>query len=845
MKLKKLIISGLLTALIAGCSGGGIISEDSLDGDMDPVSFLLLPFGKPQNLKATSGETGFITVSWDRIMKADAYTVQRASAIDGEYKIIAQQVKALSFKDTNLPEMGSGNTYFYKVKGIILDKEGNEKASGFYSYPMEGYCTDPADNLNIEFTNINAVLNHENDDNIVKYTQIFWDATAGAAYYKILRAAEDVEGNTGNFEFLKNEEGYEVTVIESPADDFYTSAATTYHYKIVPCIYDSIIGREVSGTPSDEATITTLGEAPSLTISMGTEPATPSLEISWEAVENATGYKLYKYAELGQPATDTFDVSGTTFTDSPVDVGQQFFYNLSVLFDIEEDGSPVTVATPAGNPAAGLFFSPPEKVEDPLLGESNNSITLKWRRSQTNPDDSPFYNLYYSNSPDENFKLVSTQIKIGTPDNPGKPGLSYDTPTETFTYVFTDSTINGGYAYFRIFNTTVDEIEAEIPLELTGYFIPEPPVNVIASGGMNGTSAIATAGNSVEISWEAPADNGVTAFAVYRAPVIYSKTQNGEKTTVVISRNELSGPIPHDVSTPPIPGLVKLGENITNDGSASFTYTDSTLRPGLHEYFVASLSDDIATAIPSGLSAYTTDDGHRDITNKEFIQEANKYFDFAIRCLKNGDNDSAYDPADDYQLIQLDSEGNPSGGTFDLDSADKSFYLNQHKYGFTNFNTGYLIFNSESWTEGGVITGLTESGLLIDDHGVNGYIANQNKDSTRNGRLNISGLYSGFIDHKIARTYKQRYAPGGTKHSIYDTTMNISDLWPNGDGGEPDQGYYMVSQNGADAVKIHYEEGMSVDHTDGESAYNNGLNAQEQIVEPSYDAANPYYPVWE
>ncbi|MBN2652922.1 MAG: hypothetical protein JXR63_11110 [Spirochaetales bacterium] len=848
MKIRNILLVYISTVLLA-CPNTTNLPENFKDSNLDPVSYLLMPFGKIENVRASSGEKGLINISWERQAKADAYVVERATEIEGNYEVVASKVLGLSWSDTGITEMGSDNKYYYRVKGVLLDWKKAVKASGPYSVPAEGYCIDPASDFNVLVENIQVNYNFDNPQQIVNFLEITWDEEEFAnpkdrkvEYYKILRAVDNA-GTPGDFSFLKNEAGYDVTGLKSPIYDYYTEPGTKYHYKIVPCKIDPVLNREISASPQPEVpvNITTLIRPSAVRPTVGTNPGTPSLEIEWDDYPNKYKYYLYKSNELGGDQTLIYEGGDLNFPDTDITAGSQYFYGLSVSFMIYIGTDSYEVKTPIPMPVPAMYNAPPEHVEDPILGEGKDSVTLKWKRAEGQAD-SPYYNLFYSTQQDTGFKLVETQIKDG------KPGLSYDEGTKTFTYNFTNTTIPSGYVYFRIHNLNAEEVQSSQYLPLTGYFLPENPNNFLASGGMGETPA----GDFVELTWENPGDEGIEKFIVYKRPVIFNKEQDGGKTWVKILRREFSSTIPFTLA--PIAGhpeFAFVGE-VTNDGSNYFTLTDSSLRPGLHEYIITSHSAGLE-AVTAGYTRYLKDDGHRTISDKEFIQETNKFFRFAITTIENGDNGNELESP--ISVEQRDGEDTPTGGFFSHDIDTKIGSTFRQKYYLNDYNTGYLTLNTPDFSAlPGDDLHSSESGqnsfdphslstvAFLDDHGRNGITGHPKRDSMRVGRIQVSGLYQGEVVYKIGRNWWARHNAQGCGKADYGTTANVSDIY----GGDRDQGYFDVKQAGAsDFTRIGYEDGMSATYENSnESTYNNAINAQEQMVEPFYNADQPYYPVW-
>jgi hypothetical protein len=92
----------------------------------DPVTILVqIPVpAAPADLTATAGNAS-VALAWQAAATADAYTLYRASSLDGEFLAVAQGLIATAYSDT---AVSNGTAYFYKVTAVNAGGE-----SGFSS----------------------------------------------------------------------------------------------------------------------------------------------------------------------------------------------------------------------------------------------------------------------------------------------------------------------------------------------------------------------------------------------------------------------------------------------------------------------------------------------------------------------------------------------------------------------------------------------------------------------------------------------------------------------------------------------------------------------------------------
>ncbi len=81
----------------------------------------------PKGLKATAGQ-GQVQLSWDEVVGADTYIVQRATTVDGAYTTLQSGISQTSYTDIGLT---NGTTYYYRVQTV--NSEGTSEASNSVS----------------------------------------------------------------------------------------------------------------------------------------------------------------------------------------------------------------------------------------------------------------------------------------------------------------------------------------------------------------------------------------------------------------------------------------------------------------------------------------------------------------------------------------------------------------------------------------------------------------------------------------------------------------------------------------------------------------------------------------
>ena len=239
-------------------------------------------------LKSAQSVSGGVQVSWNAVEGAEAYRVYVKNG--SSWKGVAN-TDAATYLDTNVT---SGSTYTYTVRAI--DPETGAMRSYFDRTGVSAkYVSTP------EITAITPV------DGGLKFT---WSAVAGAAKYRLFykngsswKTIANVSGTTATVTSLAADADYIFTLRATDSNGKYISAYNTagwaYRY-IAPPAIGSIV-------KADDGVV-----------------------LSWDAVEGASGYRLYRKSFGGGWAKIT-DTADTSYTDAAAPAGTAYTYTLRTL----------------------------------------------------------------------------------------------------------------------------------------------------------------------------------------------------------------------------------------------------------------------------------------------------------------------------------------------------------------------------------------------------------------------------------------------------------------------------------------------------------------------------------
>jgi len=146
-----------------------------------------------------------------------------------------------------------------------------------------------------------------------------WDSVPGATGYNIYRAVSE----NGAYTLIKSN----VTV--TTFTDTGLKPQTDYYYKI------SAAGEGGESDLSAVIACKTTYMAPNTSKLICTGKTISSVSLSWDAVNGATGYKLYRSVS-GSEYEPVYSGTATSYTDSGLTKGQDYYYAVTYLKDADE-----------------------------------------------------------------------------------------------------------------------------------------------------------------------------------------------------------------------------------------------------------------------------------------------------------------------------------------------------------------------------------------------------------------------------------------------------------------------------------------------------------------------------
>ena len=232
-----------------------------------------------------SNYTAGVQVSWDAVEGATKYRVYRRTSTSDEWLRLTETAEKI-YTDTTAV---AGTTYYYTVKAFGAD----DSYSTYRKDETIKRLTRP------EFTLANSSTG----------VQVNWEKVSGATKYRVYRKTSA----TGSWTQLTETTGSSYT-------DKTAKMGTMYYYTV-----RAFSGSTYSSYRTDQ-TIVRLAE-PDFTLSN----YTAGVKISWDAVEGATKYRVYRRTSTSAEWLRLTETSETTYTDTTAVAGTTYYYTVKAF----------------------------------------------------------------------------------------------------------------------------------------------------------------------------------------------------------------------------------------------------------------------------------------------------------------------------------------------------------------------------------------------------------------------------------------------------------------------------------------------------------------------------------
>jgi len=306
--------------------------------------------GVPQNVKMFRRNGSTMEISWDAVEGASSYKLY--ASVNGSEYTFKKAVNTTSTLTYNLDTINSINDF--KVTAVVNDAESDLSEAAAAIAPVA-----KPENLKVEQLNKSSI-------------KLNWDAVEGATGYRIYRSI-----NGANYAFTK-------TIAETNTSNYGLNCEkNTYSYRIVAVGND---GSDYLGWDSEAANVDVMPAAPTNLMVVADNNSTVTL--TWNAVEGATGYRLYR-SDNGGEFKMLKTVAETTTKNYNLDVANNtYLYRLITIVETEN----VIRKSAYSNEATVLeaALTAPENVK--VYRRNGSTAELSWDAVTG----ATAYNLYYS-----------------------------------------------------------------------------------------------------------------------------------------------------------------------------------------------------------------------------------------------------------------------------------------------------------------------------------------------------------------------------------------------------------------------------------------------------------------
>lgn len=309
---------------------------------------------------------------------------------------------------------------------------------------------------------------------------------------------------------------------------------------------------------------------PSAPINLFANPGFTQAILTWNAVNGATSYKIYRATQSGGPYTTSFTASSTTYTDTGIANGTTYYYvvtavnaqgesvrsNQAQATPIASHGSLYRINT--GGFAVGSFSADTDFSGGGALTSGNN-IDLS---AVTNPAPLAVYQSARSGS----FTYTLPGLGVGS--------------TYTVRLHFAD--FNDATGGMRIFNVAINGTTVLPNFDIVAV-AGGPNKAVIEQFNANADSSGQITIQFLPVSGDAPFVNGIEVLGGASAPSApITLTATAGNAQVALTWNAVNGATSYNVKRATVSG----GPYTTVSSPTSATYTDTSVTNGTTYYYV-------------------------------------------------------------------------------------------------------------------------------------------------------------------------------------------------------------------------------------------------------------------
>ena len=321
---------------------------------------------RPALTLSNVASSGKVRISWEAIEGAVGYEIHR-SADGGQTYTRLTTAKADRTSVTNT-SAEAGVKYRYKIMALAE----NSEANSVFSFAKDRTCDLPRPSMTLS--------NVESTGKV----RISWDAVEGAVKYQVYRSTDGGETYTRLSTTAKT------TIVNTSAE-----AGVKYRYK-VRAVAENTDANSAFSSAKDRTC-----DLPQPEAKVSTVASSGKIRISWDAVEGAVKYQVYRSIDGGESYTRLTTTTKTAITNTSAEAGQTYFYKVRAV---------------AANTSANSAYSAPVSAVC-VLARPEVSVSLSdsgkpvvtWEAV----DGAQEYEVYFRNSESGKYSLLVATTATG------------------------------------------------------------------------------------------------------------------------------------------------------------------------------------------------------------------------------------------------------------------------------------------------------------------------------------------------------------------------------------------------------------------------------------------------
>jgi fibronectin type 3 domain-containing protein len=324
------------------------VTDPTGDTDFQTVSVDVLdkPASAPSSPTSSDVRPTSIKLNWNAVLHATSYTVYRDNASTGSFSYSVGTSASTEYVDSTVEP---GSQYFYTIEATNPAGASDSRST----------IVEVITSL-VEPTNFRSLGNTTDSVNLA------WEESLNATGY-IIEASKHIVGG-----FVEVATPTNTTSQVSGLDD-----SSVYYFRIKST--NSLAQSAWTNTVRVNLSLIPPATPTNVHFTDGTQT---SLSLSWNVVDKATYYKVYRSNQESGPFTIIKDnQTNVPYLDSKLEPGQQYWYKIQAVLVSIEDGQREDISSDFSSVASATTI-PPAPRNIIVSANSGTNTTLSWDASR-------------------------------------------------------------------------------------------------------------------------------------------------------------------------------------------------------------------------------------------------------------------------------------------------------------------------------------------------------------------------------------------------------------------------------------------------------------------------------